>query len=189
MAGYLADRYDVSPEQCQPRADKRMEQTARDLIRGQVKNYDSVSEKSHTFNKLTSSYKYALYPVWILNTIWNGEKFVFAMNGQTGKLVGNVPYSKGKFFGVLFGVLAALWAIMLGVLAVTSHFSNGAIVGTGVASVIIALIVAFSMKGKTKSVHKGTQAMNFVVNGSLRITNSHDNYIRKTEEKTAKSSS
>ena len=189
MAGYLADRYDVSPEQCQPRADKRMEQTARDLIRGQVKNYDSVSEKSHTFNKLTSSYKYALYPVWILNTIWNGEKFVFAMNGQTGKLVGNVPYSKGKFFGVLFGVLAALWAIMLGVLAVTSHFSTGAIVGTGVASVIIALIVAFSMKGKTKSVHKGTQAMNFVVNGSLRITNSHDNFIRKTEEKTAKSSS
>ena len=189
MAGYLADRYDVSPEQCQTRADKRMEQTARDLIRGQVKNYDSVSEKSHTFNKLTSSYKYALYPVWILNTIWNGEKFVFAMNGQTGKLVGNVPYSKGKFFGVLFGVLAALWAIMLGVLAVTSHFSTGAIVGTGVASVIIALIVAFSMKGKTKSVHKGTQAMNFVVNGSLRITNSHDNFIRKTEEKTAKSSS
>ena len=35
-----------------------------------------------------AGYWYALYPVWLLNTTWRGEKFTFAMNGQTGKMVG-----------------------------------------------------------------------------------------------------
>lgn len=29
--------------------------------------------------------KYALYPVWMLTTQWNGQTYTFAMNGQTGK--------------------------------------------------------------------------------------------------------
>ena len=186
MAGYLANKYDVSVQECQPRADKRMEQTAKDLIRGQVKGYDAVHDKGGTFNKTSSAYKYALYPVWILNTMWNGNKYTFAMNGQTGKLVGDVPYSKGKFYGILFGVLAGLWAILLGIVAVASGITSAGVIGTGVVSLIVALLVAFGMKGKTKTVHKGTQAMNFVVNGSFRITNSRDNFLRKTQEKTPK---
>ena len=34
---------------------------------------------------------YALYPVWLLNTTWNGQQYTFAMNGQTGKFVGDLP--------------------------------------------------------------------------------------------------
>ena len=49
----------------------------------------------------SASYQYALYPVWILNTTWRNEKFVFAMNGQTGKIFGSLPVSKGKIF-ILF---------------------------------------------------------------------------------------
>ncbi|MCR5213723.1 MAG: hypothetical protein K6E10_04855 [Eubacterium sp.] len=186
MAGYLADRYDVTPEQCVERADKRMEQTAKDLLRGQVKDYTTVNERFFTINKMSAAYKYALYPVWILNTVWNGNKYVFAMNGQTGKLVGDVPYSKGKFFGVLFGVFALLWAILIGILAATSHMVSSAVIGTGVVALIIGLIVAFVMKGGTKSVHKGTKALDFVVKGSFRVTNRYDNFLRKTVDKTAK---
>ena len=187
MAGYLANKYDVTAQECQPRADKRMEHTAIELIRGQVKDYDAVHDKNHTFQKTSSSYKYALYPVWILNTMWNGNKYTFAMNGQTGKLVGDVPYSKGKFFGIFFGVLLGVWAALLGIAFVASGtVAAGAIMGTGVVSLIAALLVSLTMKGKTKSVHKGTQALNFIVNGSFRLTNSYDNFIRKKEEKTPK---
>ena len=189
MAGYLADRYDVTPEQCMPRADERMQQTAKDLLRGQVKNYSTVTDKGGNFMKQASAYKYALFPVWILNTVWNGNKYIFAMNGQTGKLVGDVPYSKGKFFGVLFGLLAVIWGICIGVLAATKHLATGGIIGTGVVALIIALIVAFSLKGKTVSVHKGSKAANYVVNGSFMITNQFDNFLRKTVDKTAKQQS
>ena len=35
--------------------------------------------------------KYALYPVWLLTSKWNGKDYTFAMNGQTGKMTGNIP--------------------------------------------------------------------------------------------------
>ena len=32
----------------------------------------------------------------MLHTKWNDEDFLFAMNGQTGKLIGDLPIDKGK---------------------------------------------------------------------------------------------
>ena len=40
------------------------------------------------------SAQYALLPVWILNTTWEGKHYLFAMNGQTGKFVGDLPADK-----------------------------------------------------------------------------------------------
>ena len=54
---------------------------------------------------------YALYPVWLLNTTWNGQKYIFAMNGQTGKFVGNLPVDNGlyaKYFAAIAAVSAAV---------------------------------------------------------------------------------
>ena len=31
----------------------------------------------------------SLLPVWFLNTKWNGKTYSFAMNGQTGKIIGD----------------------------------------------------------------------------------------------------
>ena len=55
--------------------------------------------------------KYALYPVWLLNLSWNNEKYTFAMNGQTGKFVGNLPLDKGAAAGWFVGIAAAVTAI------------------------------------------------------------------------------
>ena len=59
--------------------------------------------------------KYAMYPVWILNTTWKGQKFTFAMNGQTGKFVGNLPHDKGAFFKWFFALGGILSAAALAV--------------------------------------------------------------------------
>ena len=59
---------------------------------------------------------YALLPVWLLSTRWNGENFLFAMNGQTGKLVGDLPVSWGRFWTWFAGIalpLAAVLALIL----------------------------------------------------------------------------
>ena len=64
--------------------------------------------------------KYALYPVWILNTTWNGEKFTFAMNGQSGKLVGNLPMDKKKFWigvSVRGGIIGLVIYLLLWIIA------------------------------------------------------------------------
>ncbi|MBQ7668378.1 MAG: hypothetical protein IJS47_03545 [Clostridia bacterium] len=43
-------------------------------------------------NKLNNNIKYILLPVWFFNTKYNDKIYSFSVNGQTGKVVGNVPY-------------------------------------------------------------------------------------------------
>ena len=59
--------------------------------------------------------KYALYPVWLLNTTWNGQKYTFAMNGQTGKLVGDLPLDKSAYKKWLFGLTGIIGAAVFAV--------------------------------------------------------------------------
>ena len=56
--------------------------------------------------------KYALYPVWLLNVKWNDKMYTFAMNGQTGKFVGDIPTEtkKARLCGLLGGLAAGLLA-------------------------------------------------------------------------------
>ena len=54
---------------------------------------------------------YALLPVWMLHTKWQGKDYLFAMNGQTGKLVGDLPTDMGKFWAIFAAVAAPVTAI------------------------------------------------------------------------------
>ena len=59
---------------------------------------------------------YALLPVWMLHTKWQGKDYLFAMNGQTGKLVGDLPVDKRKVAAWFAGIsvpLMILLAILL----------------------------------------------------------------------------
>ncbi len=94
LAGYLADKYDVSVDECVSRANERIKQSSDDALRATVTGYNSVDTTFVNMNVANGMYKYTLYPVWILTTTWNNQKFTFAMNGQTGKFVGNIPTDK-----------------------------------------------------------------------------------------------
>ena len=59
-----------------------------------VKGYATVTTDNSSVQFHGGKAKYALYPVWLLNTTWNGNKYTFAMNGQTGKFVGDLPVDK-----------------------------------------------------------------------------------------------
>ena len=63
-----------------------------------------------------SKARYALYPVWLLNTTWEGKKYTFAMNGQTGKFVGDLPVDKNKktrIFAAVYGITALVIAVIM----------------------------------------------------------------------------
>lgn len=95
LPGFFADKYDESIDECGGRADERAKSTIVDSLRGSVTGYEGVIDRgSHVVMK-RGAVKYALLPVWILNTKWNGEMYQFAMNGQTGKFVGHLPLDKG----------------------------------------------------------------------------------------------
>lgn len=98
LAGYLADKYDVTAEQSTARADQRIENSARDVLISTVKGYDAVEPQSTIVIKNNGSVSYALVPVWILTTRYNNQPYTFMMNGQTGKVVGSLPYDSKKAF-------------------------------------------------------------------------------------------
>ncbi|MBQ7522531.1 MAG: hypothetical protein IJU14_06605 [Clostridia bacterium] len=111
LSGYLANKYDVAEQDCINRANQRIKNSTENAFLGTVNGYHSVTTESSSIQLHNSKARYALYPVWILNTNWNGEKYTFAMNGQTGKFIGNLPLDKGlavKWFGGLTGVIGAV---------------------------------------------------------------------------------
>lgn len=111
LSGYLANRYDVEMDDCFRRANERIRYSTEQVFRDSTFGYVNVYPQSSNINLYNNTYKYALYPVWLLNTSWNGQKFAFAMNGQTGKFVGNLPMDKkqaGLWLGVLTIINAAI---------------------------------------------------------------------------------
>ena len=112
LPGFLADKYDVTVEECSDRADERAAKTVRDLFyRDASAGYETCISVSENISIQRGKVHYALMPVWLLNTKWNGQDFLFAMNGQTGKMVGDLPISKGKFWITFLGIDVVLTII------------------------------------------------------------------------------
>ena len=94
LAGYFADKYDVTAEQSVERANERVKRSTEEAFASTVQGYATVTTESSNIELHGGKAKYALYPVWLLNTTWNGNKYTFAMNGQTGKFVGDLSVDK-----------------------------------------------------------------------------------------------
>ena len=110
LAGYLADRYDVSAEESAPRANERVKQSTEDAIRNTVTGYATVTPEQSSIRLQGGKVSYALLPVWILQTSWRGENYLFAMNGQTGRFVGNLPVDRVAFWK-WWGLLTAIFSV------------------------------------------------------------------------------
>lgn len=115
LSGYLADKYDVNAEQSIARANERIKNSTEQAFADTVQGYTSVVPVHTSIQLQNGRARYALYPVWILNTQWNGQKFTFGINGQTGKIAGDLPMDKGLLrkwqLGVGAAVTAAAFAI------------------------------------------------------------------------------
>ena len=120
LAGYYADRYDVTAEEGFARAEKRIIKSTEDAFYETVKGFDVVNtEKSDVHVRKKKGY-YALYPVWMLSSRWKGEIFTFAMNAQTGNLIGDLPFDRGSFWRyiairtVIIGIVlfAVMWIFL-----------------------------------------------------------------------------
>ena len=111
LPGFLADKYDVSVEDSRERADKRCAGSLVSALERTVSGYTSCNETSRDIHLKRGKVHYALLPVWILNTRWEGKDFLFAMNGQTGKLVGKLPVSTKRVVGLFAAIAALLIAI------------------------------------------------------------------------------
>lgn len=115
LPGYLADKYDVSVDDSRDRADARCRETLAQALRDTVTGYGTCVTDHTDIRLHRGKVHYALLPVWMLSTKWNGESFLFAMNGQTGKLVGDLSTDRGRYWGT-FGAIAGVVTVALTVI-------------------------------------------------------------------------
>ena len=97
------------------RADCRSRETLENALRETVTGYGTCVTDHTDIRLHRGKVHYALLPVWMLSTKWNGESFLFAMNGQTGKLVGDLPTDRGRYWGT-FGAIAGVVTVALTVI-------------------------------------------------------------------------
>jgi len=112
LPGFLADKYDISSEECNKRANERIKTSTEDAFLSTVKGYDTVTTTTSHISISDGDVKYAMFPVWMLSTKWKGEDFLFAMNGQTGKLIGDLPVDRGKFWLWFLIIFAPIFAVL-----------------------------------------------------------------------------
>lgn len=109
LAGYLADRYDVTAEENEPRVNKRMEMTIRDSVRDSIK--EAATPRGGDIRIFDGMAYYAMVPVWLMTVRFKDDVYHYAVNGQTGKTIGEIPYDSRAFVKYLlkhFGIYSAI---------------------------------------------------------------------------------
>lgn len=113
LSGFFAEKRDIEQQQVSPDIENE--------VRGYI--YPMMTEKM-TYSSVTGTarllftqqrYRYILLPAWVMTYQgFDGNKYYFAMNAQSGKICGRLPVSKGKLWGraaLIFAAVAALLCV------------------------------------------------------------------------------
>ena len=171
LPGFLADKYDVDAEQSGERARERCKNSAIAAMEETVTGYSSCAVQHANVQIKQNEAHYALLPVWLLSTRWQDKNYLFAMNGQTGKLVGDLPISKGRlalWFAGLFAVFAAIGWLFVEV--------EAGLIGGAVLAAIVCAIMAASMK----TANRKTDAHAYISESGVRLLHRADHFTHRT---------
>ncbi|MBE6912144.1 MAG: hypothetical protein E7473_06445 [Ruminococcaceae bacterium] len=111
LSGFLADKYDVSVEESILRANARVRNSTLDAFLETTAGFQNVCAERDNISINNSKIRYSLLPVWMLNIKYMDKMYKFAVNGQTGKVVGEYPVDKKKkwkFFAKVAGISLAV---------------------------------------------------------------------------------
>ena len=111
LSGFYAEKYDVDSNTASYDALKRAVNSTKIELSNKVK-HDSVSISSSNYQERLNNIEYALLPVWLLNIKYKEKIYTFAMNGQTGEMIGNAPVDIKKavrYFLIAFTISLAIF--------------------------------------------------------------------------------
>ena len=120
LSGFFADKYDVDKASVFPRIRERASQACLDIIKESISGYSAIAPGGNNISFRSTDWHYILLPVWFMSYKYKGKVYEFAINGQTGKLAGTPPLSKGKlaaFCAAIGGIITILGTIGGGMMA------------------------------------------------------------------------
>lgn len=112
LSGYLADKYDVEADAGRARIQERVENSINQKIQQSILGYATCVPTSRNLSINHGKVRYILLPVWMLNTRYKDKIYTFAMNGQTGKMIGTFPICPKQSWSWFFKIFAGVTAIV-----------------------------------------------------------------------------
>ncbi len=115
LSGFYAEKYDVDSDTAFEDAKKRSLESAKETMMNDSIGYTSKVITQNTLAPSIIKKEYILLPVWMVNIKYKNEMYLFAMNGQTGEFIGNIPLDKTKavVYGVIIFVVSALICVLV----------------------------------------------------------------------------
>ena len=112
LAGYIAEKYNYTDEELLSRAKDKINDYIESYIRSTMSEYSTVSYQEKEINTQNVQSYYAMLPVWMITQDYENAEYTFAMNGQTGKVVGKPPLSKFKITAWFSGITAGTMLVL-----------------------------------------------------------------------------
>ncbi len=110
LSGFYADRYDINEQSAREATVKRVQKDFNSKIRGTVRGKVLRVLEQHP-RQIIRNHDYVLLPVWFMTFRYKNEPYTILVNGQSGEMVGTVPFTK-KLFLVLFVCLSIIFTIV-----------------------------------------------------------------------------
>lgn len=121
MSGFYGEVYNQSAPELEGRAQVKARNASEELMQESLRGYSTVRPRRKDLNLQRAGVNYALMPVWQYLYRYRGKTYQYHVNGQTGKVIGVTPVSKGKVvsYGIsVFAVVTAICSLAVHVLEI-----------------------------------------------------------------------
>ena len=107
LSGFDSEEYTVGLDNGFELAKIKMNRTIRRTIHQEIGG-DQQRIQSLNTKYSNSTYKNVLFPIWTAKFDWNNKTYNYAINGQTGKVTGERPYSWIKIISLVTIVMSII---------------------------------------------------------------------------------
>lgn len=112
VRGWTVERYQVDLRKASELSRQQMDETMRELCSREVPGDTQRNlQVSTTYDGRT--FKHILVPVWLATYTYGAKSFQVVINGYTGTIAGEHPYSWVKIFFAVLGVIAVIILILI----------------------------------------------------------------------------
>ena len=120
LTGFYTQQWDENSAVNEPRAKSRARTAMNAEIMSRLGSYTTRSVRSESYDWSRQKVEQVMLPVWMMYTEYRGKNYVFGMNGQTGKMMGEIPQDPLRIVetGAIVFIVSQIIMMVLRVLGV-----------------------------------------------------------------------
>ncbi len=112
FAGFYADRYSKDVGESRQLANRRIINSTESMFASTTSSFDTCTPAGSDIRVYNGKQEYVMYPMWLLNVKYKDKNYAFAMNGETGKFIGDLPIDEMKYRFIMLGIFAIVTVLL-----------------------------------------------------------------------------